>query len=74
MCANSVTDAASLPLPALSVKNVLTRKVRTKVLSANNLNREAKDKAPLSANSEVILASLKERALLSSLSKAKLEQ
>jgi len=65
LCANSVVDEALLPLSAVSAKKVLSRKVRTKaVISPDDLRREAKNEAPLSASSEAILASLKERTLL----------
>ena len=76
LCADSVADAASLPLPAQSAKKVLSHKARIKAISVNDLSREIKDKAPMSANNEAILASLKDRTLLrelSSLSKAELK-
>jgi len=63
LCTDSVADAASLPLPALSAKKVLNHMVRTKTLRTNDLSIKAKDRVPFSANSEAILASLKERAL-----------
>jgi len=72
--ADSVADAALPLLQALSAKNVLSRKAKTKALSANNLSREAKDKTPLSDNSEAISTSLKEKALHSSPSTVELEQ
>ena len=63
--ADSVADVASPPLPALSAKKVLSRKARTKALfSTNDLICEAKNEAPLSARSEAISISLKERAML----------
>jgi len=49
LCANSVVDSVSLPLPAPSAK-VLSREARTKELSAKDLSCEAKNEAPLSAN------------------------
>jgi len=58
------TDSVLLSLPAPSAK-VLSREARTKALSAKDLSREAKDEAPLSANIEVISASLKGRSLRS---------
>jgi len=65
LCADSVIDAGSPPLPALSAKKVLNRKAKTKALfNTNDLSREAKNEAPLSASSEAISASLKERAML----------
>ena len=59
MGADSDAEAASLPPPTLSAKKVLSRDTRTKALNAKDLSREAKNEAPLSANSETILASLK---------------
>ena len=56
---------------------VLSREARIKALTAKDHIHKAKDEAPLGANSEAILASLKERALkheLSSPSKAELKQ
>jgi len=62
LCANSVTDSASLSLTTPSAK-VLSRRARTKTLNAKDLSREAKDKAPLGANNAFILNSLEEKAL-----------
>jgi len=64
LCANSIVDSLLLSLPAPSVK-VLSHEARAKALSAKDLNREAKDRAPLRANSEAIPASLKGRTLRS---------
>ena len=64
LCANSVVDSVSLPLPAPSAK-VFSREARTKALSAKDLSREVKNEAPLSAK----IVSLKGGALYS---KAKL--
>ena len=59
LSADSEVNVASLPLPALSAKIVLSRKAKTRtLLSANVLWREANIEAPLGANSETTSASL----------------
>ena len=49
LCAKSVADSASLSLSAPSAK-VLSREPKNKALSAKDLYRDARDKAPLGAN------------------------
>jgi len=63
LCAKSIADSASLPLTVLSAKKVLSREIRTKAPSANDLIREVKIEASLSANSEAISTLLTRRTL-----------
>jgi len=77
LCANNEATAAPLTSSALLSSARLAASDKTKALSAKDLNREVKNEAPLSANSEAISASLTGRTSatkLSSPSKAELKQ